>query len=381
VDFLAGRGYTLLSAGNQLKLFAHLSRWLNDEEIDVEGLNWPTARRYLEARRAGGYTCWLSDRALGPILDYLIAKGAVLWPVPAPLSGTDELLERYRSYLLVERGLVEATANYYEAVARRFLGATDPGGDLDFSRCSASDVTTFVLDESHRVSAGSTKLSVTALRSWLRFLHLEGLTDKALAPAVPAVAGWRLSGVPRYLGPGEVDRLLVSCDRRRAKGRRDFAILTLLARLGLRSCEVSRLCLADIDWHSGELVVMGKGRGEERLPMPHDVGEALAAYLQRGRPRTDRPQVFLGSRAPFEGLSSAGISSVVAQAGRRAGLGPVGAHRLRHTFATDLLAKGGSLEEIGQVLRHRATMSTAIYAKVDLVALRALAPVWPGGAA
>jgi integrase len=219
---------------------------------------------------------------------------------------------------------------------------------------------------------------VTALRALLRYLYLEGRLAADLTGAVPAVAGWRLRGLPSALAADQVPRLLRSCDRRRAIGRRDHAVLLLLVRLGLRAGEVAGLRLDDIDWPAGEVLIRGKGRREDRLPLPADVGAALAHYLRTSRPRTTARQVFLGTRAPRRALSPAAVSTIARQAGRHAGLPATSAHRLRRTAATALLRGGASLDEIAQVLRHRSPDTTAIYAKVDRRALRAVIRPWPG---
>jgi site-specific recombinase XerD len=219
---------------------------------------------------------------------------------------------------------------------------------------------------------------VNDLRSLLRFFHLEGLTQSDLAAAVPPVAGWRDTGLAPRLAASEVAELVSSCDRSLAIGRRDFAILLLLARLGLRSCEVAGLELDDIDWRAGELTVRGKGGGVDRLPLLSDVGEALAAHLYDGRPRAESRKVFLASLAPQRGLRPGSVGHVVRRACQRTGLDPVGAHRLRHALATELLAQGATLPQIGLVLRHRDLATTAAYAKVDIAGLRSVAQSWPG---
>jgi integrase/recombinase XerD len=292
------------------------------------------------------------------------------------------LLERYRRYLLGERGLTSVVVDGY---ARRwalpFLQAcVGVDGRLHLEEVTAADVLAFVLSESRRGSRGTARLMVAGLRSLLRFLFVEGLIDRPLAEAVPAVAAWRLGGLPRGLEAGEVRLLLAGCDRRTAVGRRDLAILLMLVRLGMRRGEVSALELEDLDWRAGEVVVSGKGARFERLPLPVDVGEALAGYLRDGRSAAAvQRAVFLRVRAPHSRLLPSGVSAVATRAAERAGLAPIGAHRLRHTAACELLRQGASLGEIGQLLRHRSPMSTAIYAKVDRDRLRELARPWPGG--
>jgi len=218
------------------------------------------------------------------------------------------------------------------------------------------------------------------VRALLRFLHVTGHVPVPLAGAVPAVAGWRLASLPRGLDAAVISRLLASCDRGTITGRRDFAILTMLARLGLRGAEVAALELADVDWLGGEVAIRGKGSRIERLPLPADVGEAMAAYLMAGRPRCGARAVFCTVHAPYQQLTSAAIRGIMGRACRRAGLPRAGAHRLRHSLATEMLRAGASLPEVGQVLRHRSQLATSVYAKVDENALRVLARPWPGGA-
>jgi integrase len=254
-------------------------------------------------------------------------------------------------------------------------------GTLALAGLDGAGVIAFVLAESQRCSVGSTKCIVTRLRALLRFLHVEGEIDRELAGAVPSVASWRLAGLVKALDARAVARLLASCDRRTRVGRRDFAVLTVLSRLGLRAGEVAALGLADIDWRAGELLVRGKGSRQERLPLPADVGDALAGWLSRGRPRCDSMLVFTRVRAPHAGISAGAVSQIVRRACQRAGLPIVGAHRLRHTAATEMLRAGGSLTEVGQVLRHRSRDVTSIYAKLDRLALAAVVQPWPGAAA
>lgn len=378
---LIGQGYAPLSARNQLWVMAHLSRWLEGNQLEAAELTPARVCEFLDARRIQGYTCWLSERGVAPLLHYLrgleVAPPAAETVVESPLQ---ELLAAYRSYLVRERGLAETTVYRYQRIARLFLAERSDPVAVDLKNLGAAEVAEFTLRVCRQASVANAANMVTALRSLLRFLHLEGSISGPLALAVPAVARWRGSSLPRALDPSQVAQLLKSCDRRRAVGRRDFAILTLLARLGPRAGEVAALRLEDIDWRAGEILVRGKGRREERLPLPADVGEAVAAYLRRGRPRAECRALFLRIRAPHRPLTTAGVTSVVRHACERAGLVPVGAHRLRHSAATAMLRAGAPLEEIGQVLRHRSAATTAIYAKVDRDALGEIAQVWPGGA-
>jgi site-specific recombinase XerD len=242
---------------------------------------------------------------------------------------------------------------------------------------SAERISEFLLREARTSSVGYLKLKVTALRTFLRFLHVQGLSSD-LSAAVPAVAGRRSCGLPRGIPEEQVQRLKASCDRANATGRRDYAILLLLSRLGLRACEVAALELGDVRWAHGEIAVRGKG-SEAILPLPEEVGEALVVYLKAGRPTSTSGRIFLQVRAPHREITAAAVNAVVRNAARRAGLPPVGSHRLRHTAATSMLSRGVSLPDIAQTLRHQSLVTTAIYAKVDFQALRPLARPWPGG--
>jgi len=284
-----------------------------------------------------------------------------------------DLVEGFHDWLVSERRLAASTVEYYVHGARLFLGER---GGQDLAVLGLGEVSSFMVRECRRLSAGSAKKLATGLRSLLRYLYVEGVTDRELAQAVPAPASRRGGGLPRGLGAEEVTALLAGCDDSTWLGRRDHAIVVMLVRLGLRAGEVAALCLEDLDWAQGEMVVRGKGNHIERLPLPVDVGEAVVGYLRDGRPETTCRALFLRVQAPV-GLSPAGVGSVVRSACVRAGLSPVGAHRLRHSAATAMLRAGASLDEVGQVLRQRDLETTASYAKVDFVALRPLALPWP----
>jgi integrase/recombinase XerD len=316
------------------------------------------------------------------LLEYLRGLGvAPLERPPVPVTVTEAVIARYSLYLRERRGVTPSTVRNYVGVACAFLSWREAAGGLDLGRLDAAAVSAFVLVETQRSSVGSAKCLVTRLRAVLRFLHLEGEIPHDLTGAVPSVASWRLASLVKALDSRSLARLLRNCDRRTRVGRRDHAIITLLSRLGLRAGEVAALQLADIDWRSGELLVRGKGNRQERLPLPADVGEALAGWLARGRPRCESVFVFTRVRAPLGGLSPGAVSQIVRRACQRAGLPVVGAHRLRHTAATEMLRAGGSLTEVGQVLRHRGRDVTSIYAKVDRLALTAVVQPWPGAAA
>lgn len=371
---LARLGFTEMSARAQLGLAAHLSRWLAAAGLGTMALTAPVAEEYLAARRAAGYTAYLA-----PLLGYLRELGvAPAAEIAVPTTQAEALLERYRRYLLTERGLREKVVRGYVDSVRPFVAGHAAAGGADLGWLTAGDVTAFLTGESRRLAPKTAQRLATALRSLLRFWHVEGLISGPLDRAVPKVAN-RRPGLPRPLEPTQVRALLASCDLGTAAGRRDLAMMTLLARMGLRAGEVAGLRLDDIDWRRGEITIAGKGNRRDQLPLPADAGEVVAGWLRHGRPPTalDR-SVFIRIKAPHRGLTAGGVTMAVFAAGQRAGLGTIYAHRLRHSAATAMFAEGGSLAEIGQVLRHRRPATTAAYTKVDIEALRALARPWPG---
>lgn len=372
-------GYTPLSAVNQLRLMAHLSRWLETHALSVvSGMTAQQITEFLDARRAAGCSQHYTRRCLTPLLEFLAERG--LQPVeeaPPQPTQTEELLASFEHYLLVERGLSAATTSAYVSRAARFVANYTT--DADVGSLTPADVTRAVLDEADRVSVGGVQYFVAAVRAFLRYCRTEGLIDEDLSAAALTVTGRRTSLLPKGISDREAQALLRSCDRRRATGRRDYAVLVTLLRLGLRAGEVAALRLGDIDWRAGQIVVHGKGGREDRLPLPADVGEAIAGYLRRGRPATSRREVFLTTTAPLSGLSRGGVSFIVRRACARAGVTPCGAHRLRHTAAGAMVRAGVPLPQIGQVLRHRGPSTTAVYCRVDIDDLRGLARPWPIG--
>jgi site-specific recombinase XerD len=298
-------------------------------------------------------------------------------------SALDGLMRRYEAYLKRERGLERVTLDGYRPFVHRFLVERFKDEPPRLETLNASDISSFVQRHACSMTPKRAQLMVSALRSFFRFLLQRGEIVTDLAACVPAVADWRLSTVPKYLGAEAVERLLRSCDQRTGIGRRDHAILLLLARLGLRASEVVAMELDDIDWRAGEIVVRGKGQQHDRLPLLQEVGEALTTYLRQSRPRVSTRRVFVRVRAPLQGFAGpVAISTIVRRAMQRADLQAPGkgvaAHLLRHSLATGMLRDGASMAEIGEVLRHRAPATTEIYAKVDIGSLRSLAQPWPG---
>jgi site-specific recombinase XerD len=363
---LRERGYMPRSIIDELRHVARLSRWLEERRLNAADLSNRRFEEFfgeLPRRRDGGRVC--SRRALAQVLEVLEEHGLErLEGEEAPASASEVLLASFERFLLQERAVSLSTVPIYLARSRRFLAWCAPSGEVAGLR--ASDVTNAVLRESTRVSMSATKLFVTALRSFLRFCFIEGLTPNDLSAAALSVARRRGSSLPKGIDQRAANALVRSCDRRKSKGRRDYAILLILLRLGLRA---------------GEVVVRGKGRHEDRLPLPTDVGEAIVAYLRRGRPKdTEHREVFLRAVAPIGPFGTNGISGIVRCACLRAGVPVIGAHRLRHTVACQMANGGVPLPEIAKVLRHHSISSTAEYARVDIEGLRTVAQPWPGGA-
>ncbi len=377
---LALLGYTATSATAQLLLAAHLSRWLESQGMGPGDLTGPVIERFLAARR-GSYANHYSLQAMGPLLGYLRRQGATPAAVVSePSSPAEVLMARYRDYLTDERGLSDPVARAYSHWVTPFVEArTDVEGQVRFAELTAGDVARFLTTQLPTMTRKTAQMTACALRSFLRFAHDQQIVEVALADAVPAVAHRRQSGLPLPLNFTQVDALLDACDRSSAVGRRDFAIITVLARLGLRCAELTGLRLDDVDWQAGTLSIHGKGNRIDLLPLPLDVGQAIVNYLRHGRPQTTARTVFVKARAPHTALDRSGLSCIVARAAQRAGLGTVHAHRLRHTAASRTLNAGASLEQVAHLLRHASPATTAIYAKTDQVRLSALARPWPTG--
>lgn len=389
VDELAqqfsNEGYARASARYALQLVADLGRWMVRRKIVAAQLNAQLLERYLHyrsrhrQRRSGG-----DAAVMRRLVKLLCERGIVAIAAPIEQTPARRLEEAFGRYLERERRLAAATQTLYLPVVRRFLAECFADGKPRLDRVRASDVVRFVQREAERLHHPKrAKLMTTALRSFFQYARYRGLIKIDLRSSVPTVASWSMASLPRGLPSADLQRLLSHCDRHTKVGRRDWAILLLLARLGLRAGEVVHLRLDDLDWERGEVCIRAKGGNSDRLPIPQDVGTALADYLYRLRPVCSARQVFLRAKAPHRGFaSSVAICCIVRRALKRAGLNPAhkGAHLLRHSVATELLRRGASLAEIGELLRHRNQQTTMIYAKVDLDLLRPLALPWPGGA-
>lgn len=380
---LSEQQYGRYSARHKVRVVADLSLWLRRRRLGAGSLDEQTIARFFHRRQRSDPARTGDVSAASLMLDLLRELGVAAPRPRAKTSLANPIEESFEHYLREERRLSQASLLNTLPYVHRFLTDRFGSGLVMLNDLQPSDVTRFVLRSIAGMSPGRVKLLVGALRSFFRFLRMRGEIAADLAGAVPTVANWRLSTVPKGIDPQEVRQVLKSCDRRTATGRRDYAVLLLLARLGLRAGEVASLTLEDIDWEAGEITVRGKGPRLDRLPLPPDVGEALVAYLCRRKHCATR-RVFVTMRAPVRELSAHGtVGCIVERALMRAGLNPPhkGAHVLRHTLAIDMLRRGASLSEIGELLRHRRLDTTAIYAKVDLGALRAIAPPWPGGRA
>lgn len=371
--FLSEQTYAKQTIQARLRAVSRLSHWLERQALGVGELDEEVVARFLEQapRRVRK-----SRVAFKILLEHLRADEVVPAKQESPPSALDDALQEFAEHLTQDRGLSPSTISNYCLEARRFLHERFGEGPLSLGDLIPADVTQHVL-RSHRHG----KRTMRGLRSYLRFLHLQDPSTSALVAAVPGAAPCPPKA-SETLASEQIQRLLDSCDRSCVAGQRDYAILLLLARLGLRAAEVIGLRLSDLDWRSGVLTVRGKGHRQDRLPIPPDVGEALVEYLREGRPQSPSQQVFLRLQAPHRELArSSCVSWIVREALRRTGLTPArkGAHLLRHSLATHMLREGASLGEIGQVLRHRDLRTTHLYVHVDVDALRELALPWPGG--
>jgi site-specific recombinase XerD len=374
------QGFAPSSVPMQMYAIARFSRWLQTQKFDLHQVDEVAVERFL--KRDADLSHGGEAAPLRRLLAMLREIGLTAVKPPQPRNGQQRLMDEYQCYLLQERGLAKTSLLNYVPFAEQLLSDRFGPSAMDLSELTAQKVTKFLQSKARQLRPGRAKLLVTALRSFLRYLRYRGEISVDLAGCVPPVAAWSFSTVPKFLPAGTVQRVLDQCERDTPDGKRNYAVLLLLARLGLRACEIVALSLDDIDWDTGRITIRCKGGRWAQLPLPADAGEAIAIYLRTGRPRCACRHVFLRHRAPLRGFGdSITVSTIVRRVLIRAGIDSArkGAHLFRHTLATDLLREGASLDEIGELLRHRSPNTTAVYAKVDLTALRTLALPWPGG--
>jgi site-specific recombinase XerD len=379
---VAEQGYTTHSIRRQIVVIADFSRWLKHKQIDLQALDSKVVDRFLRLRRQQHRVGRGDPKALARMLAMLCQTGVVKQQqIPVADNARSRITSEFRVYL-EERGRFPSTVKNYAPFIDQFLSERFQNRAPNLAMLRAPDVTGYVTRHARQLSPVRAGLMVTALRSFFRYLRHRGAITTDLAGCVPTVPNRSLSTLPRFLPAATVERILKRCDQKTSVGRRNHAILLLLARLGVRAGEVVGLSLDDIDWDSGQIIIRGKGGKSVPLPLPSDVGAALAAYLRNDRPPSASRRVFLRHRAPLTGFSNPStLSSIVRRALKHAGIesAHTGAHVLRHSLATSLLRQGGSLDEIGDLLRHQSPNTTAIYAKVDVAALHSLAVAWPGG--
>lgn len=379
-DELSEHGYTRLSGRVRIRTLSRFGRWLNKCSIPVQDLTSAHVTTYVE--RYGSVKCG-DKKVLLMLLDLLSRKGLLARPVQFhAYTEAESIVAKFSNYLRQQRALASGTIRYHSQYLAMFLAFRFSDGPIDLSKIEAKDFIIFVQKEAARRTPMSAKNVTTVLRSFAVYLFSAGIIDRDLSVSVPTVCCRSLTGIPKGLTREQAARVLTCCDRKTVTGRRDYAVLLLLARLGLRAGEVAALRLEDIDWTAGTVTVLGKGAKVSKLPLPHDVGQAIAASLSRDRPSVSSKNVFLRISAPHRGFQgSRSVCQIVRNALARAGVESrsKGAHQFRNTLASQMLANGASLPDIGRILRHENPKTTFLYAKVDLQALRPIAKSWPGG--
>jgi len=383
-ESLSQQGYSRIYLRRHLMLAACFSQWLKSRHVRSHCITSELSSRYLRCRHRQRRATRGDPASLSHLITFLRDRRLIpaeknLMP---PLAPAQLCVQGYERYLRQDRALAKATILNYVPFVQDFLTDRFGRGQAKLSRMSAADVVRFVQSRAPRLHVKRAKLMTTALRSFFQYARLRGQVKLDLAAAVPSVANWSMASIPRAIGPDQTQKLLASIDRQSALGRRDYAILLLLARLGLRSGEVASLELDDVNWSAGQLGVRGKGGRRTEIPLPAEVGGAIAAYLRRGRPDSPSRRIFLRCKAPTRGFQGAsGVGSIVRHRLLRAKISAptCGAHQFRHGLASQMLHQGASLAEIGALLGHQHPDTTRIYTKIDLKALHTLAQPWPGG--
>lgn len=380
-DELFHLGYTRPSIRVRIQALARFGCWLKKCRIPLQDLTLAHTKAYVDRQ---GTVKNGDGKLLRMLLELLSRNGLLPQPIQSPADdgGTTSIVGKFSDHLRQQRGLASGTIKNHRTYVAMFLGYRFPDGAVDLSKIEAKDLVTFMQKEAARRTPMSARHVSTILRSFTAYLFSASMIERDLSGSVPTVRCWSVSGIPKALTRKQVTRVLAGCNRKTPTGRRDFAVLLLLVRLGLRAGEVAALRLEDIDWTAGTLIVSGKGAKECKLPLPHDAGQAIAAYLCQDRPPVPSNRVFLRIPAPHRGFQgSRTVCMIVKSALARVDTGfrSKGAHQFRHTLATRMLANGASLFDIGSVLRHEKPKTTFLYAKVDFKALRPIAKPWPGG--
>jgi site-specific recombinase XerD len=381
---LSGQGYSRLTIKVKIRVISKFSHWLQKRHLLIEGINKSCINKFIRYRIKSNLLRSGDELALKQFITFLCEEGILSAFVPEiKVSEIQRIENSFAQYLQHERGLSQSTIDNYLPTIRRFLTERFHKKKIIFEKLCARDISKFVLRYAHTMSQGRAKTMVNALRSFFRFLHQYGVIALDLVAAVPTVARWQFSEIPKFLQPEEIKQILKSCDRSSRTGKRNYAILLLMSRLGLRAGEIVHMELDDILWETGELFVKGKSSREEKLPLPHDVGQAIAAYLRDVRPHCSSRRLFIRMVAPLRGFAnSVNVCTIVRASLARAGINTdfKGAHLFRHTLATNMLQGGAKIAEIGEILRHQNPNATEIYTKVDFASLRTIAQPWPGGA-
>lgn len=374
-------GYKSATIKGQLCVLGGLSTWLERSGFEVSDLDESVLTCFFDEKAHKGHRRRGEEQTLRQFLDHLRSKEIV--PVAPPEineSPLQTLRTGHEKYLEKERGASSVTASRYWPFIEQFLDECFGDAPIRLEELGPEHITVFLIRHAHDRTPKIAQLMVCSLRSFFRFVFEHGKISKDMSALVPPIPTWQMADLPKYLKPEEIEQLLGSCDQTNPVGRRNFAILLVLARLGLRAGEVVGLELDDIDWRTGVVTVRGKGFTRDHLPIPHEVGQALVAYIRNDRPKDYSRRVFLRLRAPIRGFNNPStVSAIVSRALTKAGLNPVlkGAHLLRHSLATNLLRNGAAMIEIGEILRHRSPNSTEIYTKVDIEGLRSIAKPWP----
>lgn len=376
---LAAQGYSKEWARQLMGLASEVSRWLEKRGLEAGDLTGEVIDEFFARRGASRSRC-RTARSLEPFVAQLRSLGVAAAERTGALGRTDvedELLGCYRYWCVAQRGLTAVTADEYVKRVAAFLVLWRPDGDVVVAELDGRGVLGTVRAAADQMPGPSLRCMVTALRSFLRFLHTTGRSSASLVAAVPALKTWPRTALPSTVPAGDARQLLAGCDTSTARGRRDAAVVIVLLRLGLRASEVARLGLDDIDWRAGEVTIRGKGGRSDQLPLPAEVGETIAAYLRGGRPSSSSRSVFLTVTAPIRPLSADGVGTLVYRACQRAGVARVGPHALRRTLATETLRAGAPMSEVAQLLRHADQATSSIYASADAQAVAALAQPWP----